>query len=252
MSGMARRARTVGKALWIATVPLAFTFLLSAPARSAEHGEADADVTVGEHGGGGHEIVENPILNWHDINYRDTNVHGGELQPGDEKMPPPFLAALTNFALLLFLVGRFAGPSMTRFVRERHDSIAKDLAEARRLREEAQQRFDEYTAKLAGLSAEIERLVREIRSEAEDDRARILAEAEARAARMKRDAEQQIQAEMERVKQLLERETVLEAVALAEKLIRERAKASEQRALADRFVKDLETRKVVREGVAKP
>ena len=126
--------------------------------------------------------------------------------------------------------------------RERHETIARDLAEASRLREEAQRRFDEYTGRLAGLQGEIERLVREIRSEAEDDKRRILAEAEARAARLKRDAEQQIQAEMQRVKLLLERETVLQAVTVAEQLIRERAGRGEQQALADRFVKDLETR----------
>jgi F-type H+-transporting ATPase subunit b len=155
-------------------------------------------------------------------------------------MPPPFLGALTNFAVFLFLVLRFAGPSMSRFVRERHDGIAKQISEATRLRDEAQRRLEEYTLKLTGLQAEIERLVSEIRADAENDRRRIIGEAEARAERMKRDAAQQIQAEINRVMALLERETVVQAVAIAEKLIRERAGKAEQRELADRFVKALE------------
>jgi F-type H+-transporting ATPase subunit b len=218
--------RTVGRVLWIASVPLALTILLGARARATE---PHATVHVGGADHGGHDLVLNPIQNFHDFwTYREAHE------------PPPFAGALTNFAVLVFLLGRFAGPSMARFVRERHDSIAKQLAESGRLRDEARRKLDEYNLKLAGMNQEIDRLISEIRTEAENDRRRILAEADQRAARMKRDAEQQIQAELQRVKLELERETVLRAVALAEQLIRERAGREEQRELADRFVKDLE------------
>ena len=221
------------RVLWIATIPVAFTILLAEPARGTVK-EHDAEIVVS---GEGHHVDTNPIHNFADFwTYRDT-------EPGGEKLPPPFLGALTNFVVLLFLVGRFAGPSMTRFVRERHETIAKQIEESTRLRDEAQRKLEEYSVKLTGLQAEIERLVSEIRADAENDRRRILAEAEARAQRMKRDAEQQIQAEMNRVKALLERETVLQAVAIAEKLIRDRAGQVQQKELADRFVKDLERQK---------
>jgi F-type H+-transporting ATPase subunit b len=229
----------IKKVVWIATVPLALTLLLAEPARGTTDEKHDAEIGANQPGGHGgeHHVVDQPIQNFADFwGYRDV-------EPGQEKMPPPFLGALTNFAVLMFLVGRFAGPSMARFVRERHDTIAKQIDESTRLREEAQRKLEEYTVKLTGLQAEIERMVSEIRADAENDRRRILAEADARAARMKRDAEQQIQAEMQRVKALLERETVLQAVAIAEKLIRDRAGKVEQRELAERFVKSLESRK---------
>ena len=79
--------------------------------------------------------------------------------------------------------------------RERHEQIAKDLAEGARLRDEAKRKLDDYNARLSNMDREIDELVRSIRSEAEAERKRIVDEAEARAVRMQKDVESQIQAE---------------------------------------------------------
>jgi F0F1-type ATP synthase membrane subunit b/b' len=151
-----------------------------------------------------------------------------------------------NFLAFAWLLGRLAGPSIKKAVRERHDEISQALVESARLRDEARARLAEYDRKLAGLQQEIDSLVAGIRSEAAGVAKRIVAEAEARAKRMQRDAEQQIEAEMGRVRAGLEREAVEAAVSVAEHLLREKTTAADQRGLADRFLKGLQDSAVKR------
>ncbi len=200
--------------LWIATTPLAVTVLAAETERAAE-----------EHGA--EHVVDNPLQNVLDFGYKGKGL------------PPPFSMQVLNFGAFLFIIGRYAGPSMKKAVRERHERIKKDLEESARLRAEAQRKVAEYGAKLASLQGEIDKLVATIRAEAEAEKRRILDEAQARADRMQRDAEMQVQAEIQRVRLMLEREAVVAAVALAEKLLVERTTDVDQKALADRFLKAL-------------
>jgi F-type H+-transporting ATPase subunit b len=207
------------RVLWMAATPLALTILLSDVASAvAPPAAGEAAVTEVHHGGA------NPIQNWWDLS----------------RKPPPFGFALLNFAALLFILGKVLMPGIRKLARDRHDQIAKDLAEAARLRDEARRKFEELTTRLANLDNEIDRLSVEIRTESEAERKRILAEAAERAERMQRDAEAQIKAEMQAVRVALEREAVLQAVAAAERILREKTTDADQRVLVDRFVKDLE------------
>ena len=200
--------------LWIATTPLAITVLA-----------AETEPAHGEHAE--HEVLANPIQNVADFGYKAKGL------------PAPFSMQLLNFAAFLFILGRYAGPSMKKAVRDRHERIKHDLQEGARLRAEAQKKVEEYGRKLAALDGEIDKLVGTIRAEAEAERRRILDEAQARADRMKRDAEIQVQAEIQRVRLMLEREAAVAAVALAEKLLVEKTTEVDQKALADRFLKAL-------------
>ena len=209
--------------------PLCVAFLLCEPHSLARYDEPEA----GEH------LDESPIQNVSDLGYRSKNAEGGPWQEGEHHMPPPFSMALLNFAVFAVLMYRMAGPSIIKATRERHDAIAKALSEGTRLRDEAQARLTEYEGKLAKLQGEIEAMVASIRAEADAEKKRIIAEAEQRADRMRRDAEQQIQAEMQRVRIVLEREAVEAAVSIAERILKEKTTETDQRLLADRFVKGL-------------
>jgi F-type H+-transporting ATPase subunit b len=241
--------RAVRRALWIATTPLALTFLLSAPAR-AQHGsdapvEHAADTAAHEVEGEveeyesleDHPPPHNPVQNLASVHY-GKDVEGGKYEPekGDHKMPAPFLAALFNFAVVAFLVGKYGGPAIRKMVTDRHDEVAKQLEESTRLREEAQAKLDEYSKKVAQLDSDIAKLVEGIRGEAEHDKQRILAEAAARAERMKKEAEQTIAAEIARVKLQLEREVTFTAIAVAEKLLTEKTTEADHRKLNEQFI----------------
>jgi F-type H+-transporting ATPase subunit b len=182
-----------------------------------------------------------PIVNLFSFDYSGKNTEGGEYVEarGDHKMPAPFAMALLNFAVLLFLFFKFAAPGFRKMMRERHEQVANQLEESARLRDEAQARLTEYGQKVQNLDAEIAALVGSIRAEVEAEKARIIGEAEQRAARVAKDAEQQIQAELARVRQSLEREVTLTAIAAAEQILAQKATDADHRALAESFVQKL-------------
>jgi F-type H+-transporting ATPase subunit b len=154
-------------------------------------------------------------------------------------MPPPFAMVLVNFAILLIILAKAAWPGIKKATADRSDNLAKALNEGKRLRAEAQAKLDEYSAKLASMNAEIEKMTSSIRAEAEAEQKRLIAEAEQRAERMRTEAQQQIDAEIRRVRGVLEREVAMVAVATAEKILRENTTEADQRAFADRFVATL-------------
>jgi F-type H+-transporting ATPase subunit b len=247
--------KSVRRVLWIATTPLALTFLLAQPAH-AQHG-TDAEPAVAEHEPEAEVESEsyeanppphNPIQNFANIHYSGKDSHGGVYEPeqGDHKMPAPFLGALINFAIVAFLVGKYGAPAISKMVTDRHEEVAKQLEESTRLREEAKAKLDEYSRKVAQLDADIAKLVEGIRSEAEHDKQRILAEAAQRAERMKKEAEQTIAAELTRVKAQLEREATLTAIAVAEKLLSEKTTDADHRRLNDQFIGALATARTPR------
>jgi F-type H+-transporting ATPase subunit b len=177
-----------------------------------------------------------PIANFWQFDYGKKNAEGGEYKAGDHHMPAPFLMALLNFAVLCILFAKFVVPGLKKSVREKHDLIAKQLEESSRLRDQAAAKLKEYEAKVVSLDADIAALVQGLRAEGEAEKARIIAEAETRAQRLRKDAEQQIQAEIARVRVGLEREVTLAAIAAAEQLLRERTTDADQQALTDSFV----------------
>jgi len=231
------------KVLWAATIPLCVAFLLADPSFAASDAPSEKAIEAGHEP---EEHVTNPIQNLWDWGYRSKNVEGEPWHEGQHRMPPPFSMQVLNFLVFAFLMYRAAGPSLIKAVRERHDRIEDALNEGARLRDQARAKLDEYDRKLAGLQAEIDAIVGGIRAEAEAEKKRIISEAEARAERMQREAEQQIQAEMQRVRLLLEREAVAAAVGIAEKLLTEKTTEADQRVLADRFVKGLQEKRVSR------
>ena len=125
----------------------------------------------------------------------------------------------------------------------RRDSIAKEIEQATRIKEEAEARAQMYSAKLAQLKEEVviarEALVRA--GEAERDR--IVADAEAKAERMRKDAEFLAIQEFKQVRQDLMRETVEAAVHAAEDLLVKRVTQADQERLAEDYLVDLAGRK---------
>ena len=192
--------------------------------------EESADPHHGE-GGEAHPAGHAPHINWFSFDYRD-----------DPEKGPPLGMAILNFAILVGLLVVFAGPKLRKYLHTRHDTIKRELEEGKRLRAEAARTLEEYKNKIAGVDAEVAKLVSEIRKQAEDEKARIVAEAEAHAAQVKRDAELRIAAEIDRSRRLLEREVVDAAIAAAEKILRDSARDDDQRRMVQDFISDVETR----------
>lgn len=152
---------------------------------------------------------------------------------------PPFVASIINFGILVatyYLVGR---KPIQAALQNRRDSIARDIEEAQRMKQEAEARAKTYQARLDALEGEL-RTVREALVRAgEAERDRIIAEAQEKAERLKKDAEFLVAQETKQMSQTLWREALETAVSAAEGLLKERVTEADQERLAEEYLVDL-------------
>jgi F0F1-type ATP synthase membrane subunit b/b' len=78
-----------------------------------------------------------------------------------------------------------------------------------------------------------------MRADAEADKVRILAAAEAQAVALKKDADERIAAEIDRARLLLAREVAVAATGAAEKLLRDKTTAGDHQQLVSTFITGL-------------
>lgn len=154
----------------------------------------------------------------------------------EEPASPPFLFMLLNFALLLGILAWKGRPVAHKVAEDRHDLIKTALEEAAKLRKQAADKLAEYETRLKDADAEISKLVEGMRVDAENEKQRILAAAEAQAQLMKRDAELRIAAEIEMARAQLSREVAVAAAAATEKLLRDKVTPDDQRKLVGNFL----------------
>lgn len=145
-----------------------------------------------------------------------------------------------NLIIFLFIVVKFGGPSIQAYFKARRETLLSDLDEAKRLREEAEARLEEYSARLDGLEAEEKRLLDEYHVQGQREKERIVAEAKAEVERMRRDAAVTIEQETKKAVAELEKQAVTLAVDMAEELARERLDRAMRKQLVDGYVAELE------------
>jgi F-type H+-transporting ATPase subunit b len=190
------------------------------------HGEAASPHGEGAkahgEGHGGHELAP---FNFADFSNKETR---------------PFVALLINFALLLFLYYRFGKEGVASALKNRRESIAKEIEEAQRIRREAAARAKEYQAKLEKLDEEMDVARKALIEAGKGEKERIVREAEEKADRMRRDAQFLLEQELKQLKVDLTRETVDVAVSAAEELLKQRVTAADHERLAEDFLTQLQ------------
>lgn len=147
---------------------------------------------------------------------------------------------LINLAVLLWLLVRYAGPAINRGVRGKAEHVEKDIAEATRLHAEARAMLTEYEEKLAGLDARTTDLIEQYRRDGEAEKARLIAEAETEADRIRAEAERAAQNEIDRARARLEAEVVDLAIAAAEEAIKSKLGPAEHRRMTADYLGQLE------------
>ena len=150
-----------------------------------------------------------------------------------------FWGAALNFALLVLILRRFAAKPVREFLTGRRQEMEQAMREAAEAKARAQAKFEEYTTRLSHLDQELARLRADIERAAEDDRRRILAEAEAAAARLKRDTETLVRQHAEALERQVRREVVEAAISAAERVLRDTIQSDDQRRLADGYRQDI-------------
>jgi F-type H+-transporting ATPase subunit b len=201
----------------------AFALLGPAPVALAQHGDEGQHEAAahgeGEHGEAAHGEGE----------------HGGG-HHAEAFDPVEFLATVINFVIwIALLVWLFRRPTV-EFLNTRRLAVEEGLVEAKALQEEAERKFAEYTERLENLDEELDRMREDMLDAGKAERDRIVADAEAKAARMRRDTEFIVEQQLKQIRIDLTKEAVEGAVKMAEELLKERTSGDDQTRLADEYL----------------
>lgn len=152
---------------------------------------------------------------------------------------PPFIAMLINFAIMAAGYYLLAKRPITAALQSRRDTIAKSIEEARRMKEEAEQRAKTYQAKLQRLEEDARAAREALLRVGEAERQRIVAEAEAKAERIRRDTEFALEQELKQLRVDLWKGAVDAAIAAATEILKQKVTLADQERLAEGYLAEL-------------
>jgi F-type H+-transporting ATPase subunit b len=139
-----------------------------------------------------------------------------------------------NFGIFVFLIARYAWPSIRDWLLERHATIVRTLADAERAKSEAEQLKQEWERRLSGLQAEIEAMRQKASADIASERDQLLAAAQRSAESIRRDADRAAEQQVRAAHAQLRDEVARRALALANERARTALTSTDQ----DRFVAD--------------
>ena len=149
---------------------------------------------------------------------------------------------IVNFAVLAGVIGYFIGKNAGPFFRSRTDEIRRGLDDAARQKKDAEAAYAATAERLANIGTEIENLRNQGRQEANAEGERVRAEIERAAARIRTQAEQEIEAAAKLGRRELRKHAAELAVELAKQRIRERLTPEADDALVAAMLQDLAKR----------
>lgn len=140
---------------------------------------------------------------------------------------------VVSFAILLFVLYKFAFPGILSILEEREKKIKDSLDQAERHRSEAERRLKEYEAKLNAAGTEAEAILAAAKERAqrllEENEQRLTLEAE----RIKGDATREIEHERRKAIQDIRNQTTELALMVAEKVVQRSLTDADHRKFAD-------------------
>lgn len=150
--------------------------------------------------------------------------------------PPPFLASLLNFGILAFILYRFGRKPLAEALVKRKQEIMAEIETATKIKEDAEARLEEYEDNLENIEAKLAEVRAEYAAQAEVEKKHLLAEAEERRVRMRRDAEFRVEQERKAARDELLREAVVAATAAAEELVRKQISRADHDRMATDYL----------------
>jgi F-type H+-transporting ATPase subunit b len=149
------------------------------------------------------------------------------------------IASFVNFFVLISVFIYLFRDKVTASLKERRAAIENELNEAQRLRKEAEAKHKEYSDRLAKLDQELEQIKRDMIAAGTKERDRIVAEAEEKAARMRKESEFIIE-QLKQLREEITREASEGAVAAAEQLLLKATTSFDQQRLAQEYLTALQ------------
>ena len=161
---------------------------------------------------------------------------------GAEHHAPPITDVIfpaLNFLIYAFIIVKYALPAVRSFLKSRREEVIATMSQASAKLAAAQGMVDEYQAKLAAVDREVQTLQATLRDEGERDKAKLLADANAMAAKVKDDARILADQEVKMARQKIREEMAIQAEATARALLQRNLSVDDQNRLADEFIQSI-------------
>lgn len=152
-----------------------------------------------------------------------------------------FIPALLAFAIIWFILAKFAWPMVVGILDKRQETIKNNLDEAEAAKIEAQQSLEEYKAQLSAARREAAGIIDEARRAGEQVKADITAQAQAQADEMVAKAKKSIEKEKLAALADLQSSVADLSVAVAGRFIGEGLSDADQRKLIEKYVAEAGT-----------
>ena len=149
------------------------------------------------------------------------------------------LWGIVAFAVVFFVLNKFAFPALRKNVEARDKQIADDLKQAEDAKFEAQRQLDEYKKQLAEARGEANKIIEDARQSADQVRKDLIAKAEQEAEQVVSRAQEQIQNERTRAIGELQSTVSELSIELAEKIVNRSIDANAHRDLVDAYIKEV-------------
>lgn len=148
---------------------------------------------------------------------------------------------VVNFAIFVFVFHRYAWPALRGALTDRRMLVEREISEADHAHQEAKSALAEVEARRSRLREHGERLVREMRAEAERDRAALLESARKSAERIRSDARLLSEQEGARAAQAIREEIAGQVIARVVASLHERLTDEDEGRFVAEFVSAVET-----------
>lgn len=148
-------------------------------------------------------------------------------------------ASMFNFLVFIGILYKLAWPKIQAFFATRQKDLMADIEEARRLKEAAELKVQEYEARLNALDDERATMLAEYEDQGKAARKKIIEDAKRQVAKMRVDAKNQIDQDVKKAIATLEQKAVDEALRMAQSTIEQRLDLTQQDALVTEYIQEL-------------
>ena len=155
--------------------------------------------------------------------------------------PGLFLWTILTFLVLLVLLAKFAWKPLLALLDRREEMIRQSLDDAEKAKHELQRLQQESKESLSKARVEAQSILAKSRSEAEKLKGELRQEAKVQADSILRDAEKQIQVEMEKAIAGIKNEVVDLSLLVASKLIKKNLSKEDNQSLIEESLKQVES-----------
>ncbi len=146
-------------------------------------------------------------------------------------------AKVLNFGILIIALFFIARKPVAEFFSSRAKGIEDEIKVLEQKKAEAEKKLAEYQARFKNLDQESKKILEEYMKQGEEAKIRILAEAEAQAAKLEAMAKRNIEQEFKSAKIKLQQEIAEKAMVKAEELIKASISSDDQDKLVDEYLK---------------